>query len=133
MAINTRGQCVSGVFPDSCSRTLPGYVFIKSRIVEITNLKDFKNSIYGVILNKGTDYVISVCDNNEDNNRLIVTLFDKEDKQIMSSAGANLSLAKHYSQIIFRCNTTDTYYIGYAFQKDNGCGITTLGFRKKRR
>lgn len=127
-------QCASKRMIDSCSAFPKEYVFSKSRVVEIVSKKDLKSAIFGIILNKGTTYIITVCEgaSNRNDGKMVVNLFDKSDNLVMSSH--NDKTNKYYSKIIFNCNSSGTYYLGYLFNggESKGCGVSALGFLKKK-
>ena len=128
-------QCDSKKNIDSCEHRFPkGYIYSKSRVVEINNKVDLKNSIYSVNLSKGTSYVITVYESakNKNEGKMVVNLLDNKDRLMMSSF--NFETKKYYDKIIFNCNATGKYYLGYLFNggESRGCGVSAFGFKPKK-
>ena len=129
-----RAQCDSKKNLDSCESKFPkGYIFAKSRVVQINTKADLKNSIYSVNLSKGTSYVITVYEPVKNNNdgKMVVNLLDNKDRIMMSNF--DFETKKYYSKIVFNCNATGRYYLGYLFNggESKGCGVSAFGFKSK--
>ena len=126
-------QCGTKKFVDSCSVFPKEYIFSKARTVEIKNKKDLQSSVYAIFLTKGNTYVITVCepDISKNEGKMVVNLMDNKDRLVMSNH--NVKDNKYYNKIVFNCNSSGTYYLGYLFNggDSKGCGVSALGFQKK--
>ena len=128
-------QCDSKKNTDSCEAVFPkGFIFSKSRVIEIKNKNELKDAIYAVTLSKGTAYVITVYEpaKNKNDGRMVINLLDNKDRLMMSSY--NIETKKYYNKIVFNCNATGKYYLGYLFDggESKGCGVSAFGFKAKK-
>lgn len=120
-------QCSSDAFLDNCSSALEDFTFVKSFNYE--NPKGGKKNEYSYVFSKGSMYRIVVCDENIADNKMIISLFDRNHKLIASSFDKKTK--KHYPTLNYPCSATGVYYIEYTFQGDKAkCGINILGFNK---
>lgn len=127
-SIALTAQCSSDAFYDACSTNLGKALFIKAFNVESKGFKkgeDFTE--YNYVFSKGTTYVITSCDT--ENNNMIVELYDRNKKLIATNY--DKTSKKFYPKIGYPCAATGVYYLKYKFKKDaEGCGISMLGFSK---
>ena len=122
-------QCGSKKFIDSCSVFPENFILSKSRVLEIKTKKDIMDAVYSVILSKGTTYLITACENR---GRMIVTLLDSKGNIVLSNYDEKTK--KYYPKITFDCGASGSYDVHYSFEgniNNTGCGVTSLGFKKK--
>ena len=121
-------QCSSDSFYDSCSTNLGKAIFIKAYNISSTNFKKGESSLeYGYIYSKGTTYIITACDT--ENNKMIVELYDRTKKIIASNY--DKTNRTFNPKISYSCSETGVYYSKYKFKNETeGCGISLLGFIK---
>lgn len=124
-------KCGTKSFTDSCSVFPRDYIFTKARTIKINNRKDLQAAVFRVILTKGNTYVITTCEGDSNDGRMVVNLMDRNDKLIMSNH--NIRTGKYYNKIIFNCNASGTYHLGYLFDggDSKGCGVSAFGFKKR--
>ena len=120
-------QCSSDAFMDNCSSALEDFNFIKS--FEFENSKGGAKNEYSYVFSKGSTYRIVVCDENIANEKMIVTLYDRNHKLIATNY---LKASKKvFPSLTYPCSATGVYYIEYSFQGNKAkCGINILGFSK---
>lgn len=124
---HANAQCSSDAFLDNCSSALEEFTFIKSFNYE--NPKGGKKNEYSYVFSKGSMYRVVVCDENIADNKMIISLYDRNHKLIASSFDKKSK--KHYPSLNYPCSATGVYYIEYTFQGDKAkCGINILGFSK---
>lgn len=123
----TNAQCSSDAFMDNCSSALEDFNFIKS--FEFENPKGGAKNEYSYVFSKGSTYRIVVCDENIANEKMIVTLYDRNHKMIATNYLK--SSKKVFPSLTYPCSATGVYYIEYSFQGNKAkCGINILGFSK---
>ncbi len=122
-----QAQCSSDAFMDNCSNLLDDYTFIKS--FEFSNPKGGVKNEYSYVFSKGSSYRIVVCDENIANNKMVISLYDRNHKLIASNF--DKASKKIFPALTYPCSATGVYYIEYSFQGDKSkCGINILGFTK---
>ena len=120
-------QCSSDAFMDNCSNLLDDFTFIKS--FEFSNPKGGVKNEYSYVFSKGSSYRIVICDENIANNKMVISLYDRNHKLIASNY--DKASKKIFPALTYPCSATGVYYIEYSFQGDNSkCGINILGFTK---
>jgi len=125
--LNTSAQCISEVFIDKCSAALEGFNYIKS--YELENKKEDKKE-YSYVFSKGSTYRIIICDENIDGSRLIITLYDRNRKKIVSNY--DVISKKHFSSITYSCSATGIYFVEYKYEsRKSKCAINILGYTKQ--
>lgn len=75
-------QCSSDSFYDNCATNLNKAIFMKAYNISSNKFKKGESSIeYGYLYSKGTTYIITSCDT--ENNKMIVELYDRTKKLII--------------------------------------------------
>lgn len=135
IAQKTSAQCGVTKLVDSCSVMPKEFMFSKSRVIEIKNKKDAKGAIYSMILTKGQNYLITICEGGKSFNkgRMVIDLLDAKDRLITSSYDPKQK--KYYNKIVFNCNASGMYYLAYGFDgpENIGCGVSSIGIEKKKK
>lgn len=123
-----QSQCDSEAFLDKCASNLGSFTFVKSFNVNLDKSKDKQEFSY--VFSKGSNYMLVVCDQNQQGGKMILNLYDRSHKFIASSY--NKQSKKHYPSVTYPCSATGVYYIESTFEnKSAGCGVSILGFEKK--
>lgn len=121
-------QCNSDSFYDECATQLNKAIFMKAFNVSSEKFKKGESSVeYGYIYSKGTTYIITACDT--ENNKMIVELYDRTKKLIVSNYDRTNRVFD--SKMTYACIETGVYYLRFKFKKEaEGCGLSLLGFIK---
>ena len=123
-------QCDEDDFMDECATRIDKFVFAKSFDInnDLSKKSDGKVE-YSYVFSKGTSYSITVCDLNQNGNRMIVDLYDRNRKFVASSYSKRTK--KYYPKITYPCNATGVYYLKYRFEGGKpSCGVSIIGFKK---
>lgn len=118
---NAFAQCDNEDFLDKCSSQLNDFTFVKS-------FESNKKTEFSYVFSKDHSYVITVCDNATGKGKMMVNLYDRNHKLIMSSY--NKASKKYYPAISYNCAATGVYYIETDFSDANCCGVSILGYKK---
>jgi hypothetical protein len=119
-------ECGSDEYLEKFAPALGDYTFIKVFNVQV-NKADAKSE-FSYVFSKGSNYRIVIGDVNEEGNRMIVSLFDRNKKLIASNYLK--SSRKFFPSINYACSATGVYYVEAAFENGKtGCGINILGFK----
>lgn len=119
-------DCGSDAFLDKYAPALGDFTFIKAFNVE-TKKSDEKNEI-SYVFSKGSNYRIVICDQNSDGNKMVVNLYDRNKKLIVSNYLKRSK--KFFPTINYTCVATGVYYVESYFENGkSGCGVNILGFK----
>lgn len=121
-----QAQCNTDELSNLCiSKLAPGFSFLKT--YKINGEIDLVKVEYSYVFAKGTQYMISLCDQKPNTNTITITIFDaKRNKVASNKIDGNL-----LSAIAFPCNATGIYYIQYTFEGSSSrCGGSALGFKR---
>lgn len=106
---------------------LQEYTFVKSFPVEIK--KNGEKSEYSYVMSKDTKYRLVVCDGDGTNTRMIVNVYDRDKKLIISNFTRRNKVFSE--KLDFDCKATGVYYVESFFENENkGCGLNILGYKK---
>jgi hypothetical protein len=123
-------KCNFELMKDKIKEVEEGFIYVKSHNIEYNGRKDNEKNIYKLLLTSGKIYKISVYDENKPGEKMIVTLYDQNDKELFSNYVPQTK--SYYSSILYDCKQSGIYYIGFHFQEGvSGCGIASLSFKKK--
>ena len=123
------GQCEGDHFLDKCSTNLGTYTFVKSFHISIDPAKS-EIFEWSYVFSKGSKYMIIVCDEKDDTNRMVINLYDRNHQLVASSY--DKSRKKHFGSLIYPCNATGVYYVEANFEAGRpACGVNVLGFSKR--
>ena len=77
-------QCDNDDFMDECAVLLEDYMYVKSFDINTKSAKSKNAAItqYSYVFSKGTNYVITVCDQNKPGNKMVVSLYDRNKKLV---------------------------------------------------
>jgi hypothetical protein len=120
------GQCNTDALCNSCIPKLAqGFNFLKT--YKINGDKDLVKVEYSYVFAKGTQYMLTLCDENTSKNMITITIFDSTRNKVAS----NKIDGKLVSAIAFPCNATGIYYIQYSFEgASTRCGGSAMGFKR---
>lgn len=127
----TAQQCETTSVLPACLGLLKDFTFVKSLTIDKDLFKAGNTEAeYSYLFSKGTTYLVTVCDNNPINKKMVLNFYDSKDKLITSSY--NEAEKKHYLSITFPCTATGIYTLKYSFLNNNvSCGISVIGVLKK--
>lgn len=119
-------QCNTDELSNLCiSKLAPGFNFIKA--YKINGELDLVKVEYSYAFAKGTQYMITLCDQKPDGNSIMVTIYDAKRNKVASNKANGVLL----QAISFPCNATGIYYIQYTFEGPSSrCGGSALGFKR---
>jgi len=126
--------CVNKKFLDDCFALLDGYTYIKTYKINVGKPK--KNSTHREVgftaayyFSRGTTYMITVCYEQIEGDKMIVNLLDRNRKLVASSYSKRLNM--HFSKLSYHCTSSGAYFIKAEFpERKGGCGMFLLGFKK---
>lgn len=120
------GQCNAEAIGNTCISSLAGgFNFVKSYKVAGAGASDKVE--YSYVFTKGTQYMVSICEESGSGNTITVTIFDAKRNKVASNKIDGSLL----SAIAFPCNATGIYYLQYTFEASTSrCGGSVLGFKK---
>ena len=123
----TNAQCDDEDFLDDCAEMLGEYVFVKSFNIEQSKQNEITE--YSYVFSKGTSYVLTICDQNSGEDKMIVELYDRSRKLVASNYDKRSK--KFYPKIGYPCSATGVYYMKYKFKSGKpSCGVSIVGFKK---
>jgi hypothetical protein len=119
-------QCNAEELGNTCiSKLAPGFNFVKA--YKINGEGDLVKVEYSYAFAKGTQYMLTLCEQKENSSTIVITIFDSKRNKIAS----NKIDGKMVSAIAFPCNATGIYYIQYAFEGSSSrCAGSVLGFKR---
>jgi len=119
-------QCNAEELSNQCiSRLAPGFSFIKN--YKINGERDLVKVEYSYAFAKGTQYMISLCDQKADANSIMITIYDANRNKVASNKINGVLL----QAIAYPCNATGIYYMQYTFEgASSRCGGSALGFKR---
>jgi len=119
-------QCNDEDFLDGCAELLSDYIFVKSFNVELVS---DMNKEFSYVFSKGTSYVITICDQNSGNDKMVVELSDRNHKMVATNYIK--SKKTFYPKIGYLCQATGVYHMKYNFPSGvSSCGVSIIGFKK---
>ena len=126
---SAKSQCENDETLQACVGLINNYKYVKTLNIEPDLFKKGVNEIeFSYVFNKGTTYIITVCDKNATGNKLIVDVFNNLGKKVLSSY--NNESKKYYLKIIFPCASTAVYRLKYSFSQGNSaCGVSIIGIQ----
>ena len=124
------GQCSTDAFMDKCASALGSSTFIKSYEIKSGQSSKDKPNQFSYVFSKGSTYMVVICDQNIEGQKMIVTLYDRDKKMIASNY--NKKTKKFYPTLTYNCSATGVYYLDSYFEGDKTatCGVNILGFNK---
>jgi hypothetical protein len=123
----SRGQCDAAEKIKVCAPAADsGYTLIKS--FEVDGQTGNKSEVkYSYVFTKGTQYLISICGDDNSADGVVVTLYDKYRNEVATSLIDGVAL----NAISYPCTATGIYYITYTFNDSKHyCAGSTIGFKR---
>lgn len=123
------GQCNPQTHKEACVNQLsPGYTFIKSFPVEKSKNNTNNEVEYSFVFSKGTSYMFTISDKNNEPKNIEIILYDPQHKKIISNYDRASGM---FFPIQYTCSNTGVHYITF---KSHGsaeqCGLGVLGFKR---
>jgi len=126
-APRVKAQCDFSSQSQRCiSELQDGFIYIKT--FQVNGQDGEKDKIeYSYVMARDTQYYLNICTPEEDNDGIIVTIYDSQRNPVSS----NYADGKFYKALIFQCSATGIYYLTYTFEgTGNYCGSSVLAFKK---
>jgi len=123
----TSAQCGADAKANECISTLQdGFTFLKT--FKVDGQAGARPKVeYSYVFSKDTQYFLNICNDGEDTDGIVVTMYDSK-RQMIST---NFNNGKYYKGLVYPCNATGIYYITFTFQESqNYCGGSVLGFKR---
>lgn len=126
VSIQASAQCNTEALCNTCvTKLTTGFNFLKT--YKINSEKDLVKVEYSYVFAKGTQYMITLCNEDTKNNSIMVTIYDAQRNRVAS----NKIEGKLLPAIAFPCNATGIYYLQYTFEGNSPrCGGSALGFKR---
>lgn len=116
---------------DKCYPTIDGYTYLKDfkfRLKAASSEKPKPTAKFQLILSKDTKYLLTACNAEEYEGKVIYQLFDASG---LLASSFNPQTNKHYESIEFVCKKSGLYYLAYTFQDyKQGCAIGMVAFER---
>lgn len=123
-----KAQCDSDAFLDKCAQNLGTYNYIKSFVATAGSRKK-DASEYKYVFSKGSRYIMIACPENEDDSRMIISLYDRNHNLL--ACNYDESADKYYTELQYPCSATGVYYVKAKMEgAKRACGLCILGFTK---
>lgn len=117
-------QCNSDLFKDKGIRLLnetSGFTYLKSYKI------DGPNKSYSYIFSKGSEYMITLANQDRRNRGFYLKIYDSNKKEVASS----LQGGEYFSAIRFSCQNTGIYHMQFSFDNSNDtCAAGILGVKR---
>lgn len=119
-------QCNTDELCNACiSKLASGYSFLKT--YKISGEEDLAKVEYSYVFTKGTQYMLTLCEQTASANTIIMTVLDSKRNKVATNKINGAVVAA----IAFPCNATGIYYIQYTFEGTTSrCGGSGLGFKR---
>ena len=116
---------------NKCYPTIEGYTYLKDfkfRLKEGSTENPKPLAKFQLILSKDTKYLLTACDAEEYEGKVIYQLFDASG---LLASSYNPQTKKHYESIEFVCKKSGLYYLAYTFEDNKrGCAIGMVAFAR---
>ncbi|KOY85400.1 hypothetical protein AD998_03855 [bacterium 336/3] len=125
-----QAQCDVTEFTNKCADRLKplGFKYLKSYKLDFLNGSK-KQIMYSYVFSNGTNYIVTLANNQKDNKGLYVTLLDSEKRPVASSYVERDK--KYLSAITIKCSRTGIYYLAYEVKEGREfCGSSVIGFKR---
>lgn len=126
----SRAQC-NDQLVNKCYPNITGYTFLKDfkfRLKEGGPGNEKPTARFQLILSKNTKYILTACDAEEYEGKVIFQLFDQTG---LLASSYNPQTQKHYESAEFLCKKSGLYYIAYTFEgAKRGCAVGMIAFER---
>lgn len=109
------------------SQLASGFTFIKSYLLEGSKTNSKGEIEYSFVFSKGTNYMLTMSDNNGTAKDIEIKLYDPNHKLIVSNFD---SKSGNYFPIAYPCKATGIHYMTFTLKGDEKCGLSVLGFKR---
>jgi hypothetical protein len=128
--VQSSAQCNEQLV-DKCYPTIDGYTYLKDfkfRLKEGSEANPRPTAKFQLILSKDTKYLLTACNAEEMEGKVIYQLFDASG---LLASSFNPQTKKHYESIEFICKKSGLYYLAYTFEDNKqGCAIGMIAFER---
>ena len=130
MAGGLSAQC-NDQLVNNCYPTIDGYTYLKDfkfRLKPASDANPKPTAKFQLILSKNTKYLLTACDAQEYDGKVIYQLFDASG---LLASSYNPQTKKHYESIEFVCKRSGLYYLAYTFEDyQQGCAVGMVAFER---
>ena len=130
MIVASNAQCNEQLV-DKCYPTIDGFTYLKDfkfRLKAASEVNQKPIAKFQLILSKDTKYLLTACNAEEFEGKVIYQLFDASG---LLASSYNPQTKKHYESIEFVCKKSGLYYLAYTFEDyKQGCAIGMVAFER---
>lgn len=130
MSGGMKAQC-NDQLVNNCYPTIDGYTYLKDfkfRLKPASDANPKPTAKFQLILSKNTKYLLTACDAQEYDGKVIYQLFDASG---LLASSYNPQTKKHYESIEFVCKRSGLYYLAYTFEDyKQGCAVGMVAFER---
>ena len=116
---------------NKCYPTIDGYTYLKDfkfRLKEGSEANERPTAKFQLILSKDTKYLLTACNAEEYDGKVIYQLFDATG---LLASSFNPQTKKHYQSVEFICKKSGLYYLAFTFEDNKkGCAIGMVAFQR---
>ena len=116
---------------NKCYPTIDGFTYLKDfkfRLKEGSEANQHPTAKFQLILSKDTKYMLTACNAEEYEGKVIYQLFDANG---LMASSFNPQTKKHYKSVEFVCKKSGLYYLAFTFEDNKkGCAIGMVGFKR---
>ena len=116
---------------NKCYPTIDGFTYLKDfkfRLKEGSEANQRPTAKFQLILSKDTKYLLSACNAEEYEGKVIYQLFDASG---LLASSFNPQTKKHYESVEFVCKKSGLYYLSFTFEDNKkGCAIGMVAFKR---
>ncbi len=125
----SHGQCNPQSHKEFCVEQLsPGYTFIKSFPIEKIKTNANGEIEYSFVFSKGTNYMLTISDNNNTPKNIEIILYDPQHKKLISNYDKK---SDSFFPIQYTCSNTGVHYMTFKYHgSGDQCGLSILGFKR---
>jgi len=124
-SVKLNAQCVTDNMLNSCAVKLGDYNFIHFFSAK---KREIENSEYYYIFSKESEYKLIACDEELEEGKVIMTVYDRDHNQVASNYDE--SGGRYKSELILSCSATGLYYIKVKMRDSSSkCGLCIIGIK----
>lgn len=127
--LSSFGQCNPQSHKEFCIGQLSsGYTYIKSFPIEKVNTNANGEIEYSFVFSKGTNYMLTISDKNNEAKNIEIILYDPQHKKLISNFDKK---SGGFFPIQYTCSNTGVHYMTFKYHgNDDQCGLSILGFKR---
>ena len=128
--LDANAQCNEQLV-NKCYPTIEGFTYLKDfkfRLKATSAASPKPTAKFQLILSKDTKYLLTACNAQEYEGKVIYQLFDASG---LLASSYNTQTKKHYQSFEFVCKKSGLYYLAYTFEDYKiGCAIGMVAFER---